>query len=212
MQFATLLWLSAALAAAADIPLTPAGIDSGTAKIEVATYKGKSGAIHLTDQGESAAIVRGTDFHNGTIEVDIAAKPGANSPEGSRGFAGLAFRIKDRAHYEAFYIRPTNGRADDQLRRNHSTQYISEPEWPWHKLRQEMPGVYESYVDLEPDVWTHFKIVVKGLRAELYIGSATQPCLIVKDLKKGDSRGPIGLWIGQGTDAHFANLKVTAQD
>jgi hypothetical protein len=27
------------------------------------------------------------------------------------------------------YIRPTNGRADDQVRRNHSTQYISMPEY-----------------------------------------------------------------------------------
>ncbi len=208
MRFVTLLCLSAALASASDINLSPAGIDSGTAKIEAASYKGKAATIHLVDQGESAAIVKGTDFHNGSIEVDIAAKPGAGAAEGARGFAGLAFRVKDHAHYEAFYIRPTNGRADDQLRRNHSTQYISEPEWPWQKLRQEMPGVYESYTDLEPDVWTHLKIVVKGTRAELFIGTATQPCLIVKDLKKGDSRGPIALWIGQGTDAYFANLKV----
>lgn len=206
------LCLSAALTAAADVKLSPAELDSGSAKVDVATYKGKTGAMHLTDQGESAAIVKGTDFHNGTIEVDISAKPGAGAPEGSRGFAGLAFRIKDHAHYEAIYLRPTNGRADDQLRRNHATQYISEPEWPWQKLRTEMPGVYESYVDIEPDVWTHFKIVVKGVRAELYIDTATQPCLIVKDLKKGDTRGPIGLWIGSGTDAHFANLKVTAQE
>jgi hypothetical protein len=29
--------------------------------------------------------------------------------------------VQDDSHYECFCIRPTNGRADDQLRRNHST-------------------------------------------------------------------------------------------
>jgi hypothetical protein len=202
----SILILCAVAANAAD--LAPATLDAGKAKVEADTYKGRA-AIHFIDQGENIALVKNTEFHNGTLEVDIAAKPAAGAPGDARGFAGLAFRVKDRAHYEAFYIRPTNGRADDQLRRNHATQYISEPDWPWQKLREETPGVYESYVDLEPDVWTHLRIVVKGTRAELFAGAATQPCLIVKDLKKGDSHGPVALWIGVGTDAHFANLKIT---
>jgi hypothetical protein len=44
-------------------------------------------------------------------------------------------------------LRPTNGRADDQVRRNHSTQYISYPDFPWYRLREETPGMYESYSD-----------------------------------------------------------------
>jgi len=48
---------------------------------------------------------------------------------------------------EVFYLRPTNGRADDQLRRNHAVQYVSHLEFPGHRLRQESPGVYESYAD-----------------------------------------------------------------
>ena len=50
-----------------------------------------------------------------------------------------------------------------------STQYTSEPEWPWERLRKESPGVYESYVDLEAGVFTRYKIVVKWTRAELYV-------------------------------------------
>ena len=53
-----------------------------------------------------------------------------------------------------FLLRPTNGRAEDQPRRNHSTQYVSEPDFPWQRLRQENPGVYETYTDLQPGVWT----------------------------------------------------------
>jgi hypothetical protein len=42
-------------------------------------------------------------------------------------YIGVAFRVnlnaaKDAAKYECFCLRPTNGRADDQVRRNHSTQ------------------------------------------------------------------------------------------
>jgi len=124
-------------------------------------------------------------------------------------FVGVAFRLqKDPLRYECFYLRPTNGRADDQLRRNHSTQYVSHPDHPWHRLRKESPGVYESYVDLVPGEWTRVKIVVAGTTARLYVHGAEQPSLIVNDLKLGASEGTVALWIGPGTEAHFANLRV----
>ncbi|MCH7889388.1 MAG: hypothetical protein IIA00_08940 [Proteobacteria bacterium] len=137
----------------------------------------------------------------------LAGFSGALGAATGRGFVGVAFRLQgeDPPDYEAFYLRPTNGRADDQVRRNHSAQYISHPDFPWFKLRQDTPGGYESYVDLVPDVWTHVKIVVSGLRAELYVNDAKQPCLIVKDLKLGEVAGPVALWINAGTDAHFAD-------
>jgi hypothetical protein len=49
----------------------------------------------------------------------------------------------------------------------------------------------------------------KTVQSELYVHGAAQPCLIVKDLKLGDVTGAIALWVGPGTEAHFANLKVT---
>jgi len=33
--------------------------------------------------------------------------------------------------------------------------------------------------------------------------------LVVNDLKQGQSQGRIALWIGPGTVAHFANLRVS---
>ena len=68
--------------------------------------------------------------------------------------------------------------------------------------------MYESYVDLEPGGWTRLKIEVAGTDARLYVNGATQPCLIVNDLKRGYSRGKIALWARVSTDAYFANLKV----
>jgi hypothetical protein len=100
---------------------------------------------------------------DGTIELDLAGAPRADAFEGARGFVGVAFRRqKDPLRYECLYLRPANGRAEDQLRRNHSTQYVSHPDFPWHRLRRESPGLYESYVDLVPGEWTRVKIVVSG--------------------------------------------------
>jgi 3-keto-disaccharide hydrolase len=161
---------------------------------------------------EGVALVNGVEFENGTIEVDVAGLPGTDSGEGARGFVGIAFRSAAHAEaFECFYIRPTNGRADDQLRRNHSTQYVSEPQFPWQKLRAENPGVYESYVDLEIGVWTHLRLDVDGVRARLFVNGAPQPTLIVNDLKRGVVSGQVGLWIGSGTEAYFRNLQISSR-
>jgi len=161
---------------------------------------------------EGVALVNGVEFKNGTIEVDLAGLPGTDSGEGARGFVGIAFRSAAHAEaFECFYIRPTNGRAADQLRRNHSTQYVSEPQFPWQKLRAENPGVYESYVDLETGAWTHLRLDVDGVRAQLFVNGAPQPALIVNDLKRGVVSGQVGLWIGSGTEAYFRNLQIASR-
>ena len=158
------------------------------------------------------AIVPGIDFHDGTLEVDVAGSILPNAPRDARGFVGIAFRIdvEGGSHAcEGLYIRPANGRADDQVRRNHSTQYYSYPDYDFDRLRRESPERYEAYADLATGEWTHLRIEVAGSKARLYVGSATQPTLIVNDLKRGpDSHGAIGLWVGNGTDGHFRNLVV----
>ena len=162
------------------------------------------------DGEDKLAVLPGTRFHNGTIEVDIAGRPAEGAQEAARGFVGIAFRVaSDAGRFECFYIRPTNGRADDQLRRNHSTQYISFPDHPWHKLREETPGKYEAYADMVPGQWTKLKMTVDGDKARLFIGGAEQPTLVVNDLKHGDTEGSLALWIGPGTEGYFANLNVS---
>ena len=71
---------------------------------------------------------------------------------------------------------------------------------------------YETYVDLVPAEWTKVRIEVQGVRALLYVHDAQQPTLIVNDLKHGESKGTVALWIGPGTVAHFADLRITAQN
>lgn len=172
-------------------------------------------SIKGIDIGENSEVkfvkINEADFKDGIIEIEIAGKPVESSFQGARGFVGIAFRInEDNSKFECFYLRPTNGRADDQVRRNHSAQYISFPEYPWYKLRKETPEKYESYVDLVPGEWTKVKIEVRGDKARLFVHGNDQPTLIVNDLKLGaEAHGCIGLWIGPGTEAYFANLKIS---
>lgn len=177
-------------------------------------YLGKS-SIKVTDTGENSEVkfvkINDFDFKNGIIEIEVSGKPAANSTEQARGFVGVAFRINnDNSKFECIYLRPTNGRAEDQIRRNHSVQFISYPDFPWAKLRKEFPEKYESYVDLVPGEWIKMKIVVSGEKAKLFVNGNSQPTLIVNDLKqRTDINGKIGLWIGPGTEAHFSNLQIT---
>jgi len=109
------------------------------------------------------------------------------------------------------YLRPTNGRADDQVRRNHSVQYTSEPEFPWPRLRKETPEKYESYVDLAPGAWTELRISVSDRRARLFVNGAAQPCLIVNDLKLNATQGRIALWAHSTTDGYFSRVEIRRQ-
>ena len=127
----------------------------------------------------------------------------------ARGFVGVAFRAAAPKTYECFYLRPTNGRAEDQERRNHSAQYISHPDYTWFRFRNETPSRYEAYVDLVPGEWTQVKIEVKGTSAKLYVHGNDQPTLIVNDLKRGEVSGGVALWMEASTVAHFRNLKIT---
>ncbi len=157
--------------------------------------------------------IKDLQFTNGTIEVKVLSRLLKNAPELARGFIGVAFRINETSsRYESIYIRPTNGRSDDQIRRNHSIQYYSYPDYKFDRLRKEAPERYESYADMTLNEWITLKIVVQGQEAKLYLNDAKQPALIVKDLKHGaGGSGGIGLWVDVGTEGYFTDLKITKQ-
>jgi hypothetical protein len=157
--------------------------------------------------------IKDVDFTNGTIEVKVLSRLLKNAPETARGFIGVAFRINEaNSIFESMYIRPTNGRSDDQVRRNHSVQYFSYPGYTFDRLRKEAPERYESYADMALNEWITMKIVVNGQEARLYLNDTKQPCLIVKDMKHGaTSSGGIGLWVEVGTEGYFTDLKITKQ-
>ena len=220
LALGALLLPSILAAQTARYPLTSiAGLRSFNVAVEPAKLQGKTGLkVQATQVSppagssvETLVLIEGLKFDDGVIEAEIAGDVRPGAPEGARGFVGIAFRVQDDLRtYDAFYLRPTNGRADDQVRRNHSAQYVSHPDWPWFRLRKEFPSMYEAYVDLVPGTWTKIRIEVNGEQARLYVHGQSQPTLIVNDVKSGPKgSGAIALWIDSGTVAHFRNLTVS---
>ncbi|MBG6234043.1 hypothetical protein IWX76_000598 [Pedobacter sp. CAN_A7] len=158
--------------------------------------------------------IKESDFKNGTIEIKVLSRLLKNAPEFSRGFIGIAFRINDdNSKFESIYLRPTNARAEDQVRRNHSIQYYAYPNYKFDRLRKEAPEAYESYADMNLNEWIRMKIVVEGKTAKLYLNDNKQPSLIVNDLKLGpDASGAIGLFVDVGTEGFFRDLKIHKQE
>jgi hypothetical protein len=208
----------AALMMLLAVPLTAQSVDRLDGKnvfIRQIDFKGRN-AIQVVATPDAAnassyAVVKDVSFRDGTIEVDLAGQPALGAGAGARGFIGIAFRLQDDGKYEYIYLRPTNGRADDQVRRNHSTQYSSHPDFDFAQSRKEAPEKYESYVDLQPGVWTKYKIEIEGRKARLFVHGSEQPCLIVNDLKMEPREGRVALWVGPGTEGYFANLKITSK-
>ena len=150
------------------------------------------------------------DFENGVIEVRVLSRLLPNAPHLARGFIGIAFRINEtNSLFESIYLRPDNARANDQLRRNHSIQYFSYPDFKFDRLRKEAEGRYEAYTDMGMNEWIKLKIEVQGQQAKLFINENKQPSLIVNDLKHGANRsGSIGLWVDVGTEGFFTDLEI----
>jgi len=169
----------------------------------------KDSSVKEADQPTFVKI-KGINFKNGTIEVKVLSRLLKDAPDYARGFIGVAFRINDsNTKFESIYIRPVNARVDDQVRRNHSVQYYSYPDYKFDRLRKESPERYESYADIEMNKWITMRIEVKDAQAKLFLNNSAQPSLIVNDLKHGaDASGAIAFWVETGTEGYFSDLKI----
>ena len=168
--------------------------------------KGKRALKISEGEGMGVVWLDGYDFANGVIELDMLGR--SQPVQGS--FLGVAFRVVDAKTHDAVYFRPFNFRAADTVRHSHAVQYVSHPRWTWQTLRSEHPGEYERAIVPEPDgdEWFHARIVVERPNVTVYVNGATAPCLVVKELSDR-AHGSLGLWVGEGSGGHFANLRVT---
>jgi hypothetical protein len=166
--------------------------------------------IPITDGDKKGISLRGVvwlkdvNFSTGTIEVDLRGKDVFQ-----RSFIGIAFHGVDTTTCDVVYFRPFNFRAEDPVRRIHSVQYVSEPDFPWHKLRESKPGVYEKGIEPAPSPreWLHARIVVGEKEINVYVNHASKPSLTVTKLNNRKD-GLIGFWNG-GLEGDFANLTLT---
>ncbi|MBD2703908.1 hypothetical protein IC229_24905 [Spirosoma sp. BT702] len=175
-------------------------------------FKGKNALKVKAIEGNKLAIVKipTFNFEDGIIEFDMASNRAIDAHPDNRGFAGMAFHLsEDNDAFDCIYLRATNGRAENQVQRNHTVQYFALPDFHFPTLRAKFPEKYETYVDVIPDEWIHLKIVVERRMAKLYVADQSQPTLIVSELLNKKTSGGIALWVGGGTDAYFTNLTIT---
>jgi glyoxylase-like metal-dependent hydrolase (beta-lactamase superfamily II) len=172
----------------------------------VATEDGRKVARLDARAGDGGVLLDGVQLADGVIEVDLKGKDVAQ-----QSFLGIAFHVVDWTTLDAVYFRPFNFRGADAERRSHSVQYVSHPANTWQRLRTERPGQFERAIDPPPDPngWFHARIVLANGRVEVYVDGAATPSLAVEDLGAHKSGG-VALWVGNGSDGTFANLRITA--
>ena len=117
----------------------PVGVDAG-----LSTSDGSSvlRVIKPEDNMEpdvpTYARLVGSNFHNGTIEVDVRARLSSWADIDCRGFIGIVFRASEADDlFEGFYVRPRNGRScAEPQRRIHTMQYFSYPGYTFAYFRE----------------------------------------------------------------------------
>jgi hypothetical protein len=206
VAWAVSLLLGAGLAAPAQGPaLTPnlskvadgQGWKVAGRKASAFAADSKKGVRFDQRPGQGIAWLDDIEFAEGTIEVDIK---GEDKPQQS--FVGVAFRVVDEKTHDAVYFRPFNFKTTDAARRVRAVQYVSHPQFPWHTLRQDKPGLYEKAVKPvpDPDGWFHARIIVEKRKVRVFVDDGKEPCLVVEELsdRKG---GKVGLWWVRGRGA-----------
>ena len=151
---------------------------------------------------EAIATVPGVTFRNGTIDVDVSGAPVKGAADSARGFIGIIFRQqKNSRPFEIIYIRPTNGRADDQLRpQSHRAIF----------LRTRMAGslrVLRRHAGRRMD--SHANGRQRTRRRTLHQPRRST----LPDHARPEARRVRGfssaLWTGPDTDGYFRNLTIT---
>ncbi|NNE67368.1 MAG: hypothetical protein HKN33_12445, partial [Pyrinomonadaceae bacterium] len=141
------------------------------------------------------AIVKDSDFEDGTIEFDIAFS-------GARGFMGGAWRWQDAGNYEDFYMRPHQSGLPD------ANQY--QPVFNGVASWQLYHGAdYGTAIKYDVNKWMPVKIVVSGASAEIYIKDLKKPLLFVNELKHGKKSGKVGLIASNFAPAYFSNFRYS---
>ncbi len=201
------------LSSFAELSPSAAGqqVDLATGKLrgvnrEVTALAGGRPGVHVSEKaGPGVVWIEGSDFAQGTIEVDVRGR----DVQG-RSFVGVAFHRMDDSTYDAVYVRPFNFRTTDPQRRENAVQYMAVPAYDWPRLRQEFPSEFENPVDqsVAPTEWVPLRVAVKGKTVQVFVGAVTSPTLEVRKLGSHD-RGLVGLWVGNNSDGDFANLRIT---
>lgn len=178
------------------------------------TAEEQEGRLNKTRSGNgpSFAIVH-RDFTDGIIEAAIGAELTGKGAPDDRGFAGLSFHIgPDFETHETVYLRMTNGRLNVPPplppRIDRAIQYVAHPDFHFDVSREAFPGRYEKGADIAIGRWHRLRLEVRGTHLRALVDGVE--VLTVDDLHYAGRRGPVGLFVGDGSRGFFTDLSVLA--
>jgi hypothetical protein len=160
--------------------------------------------------GPSFAIVH-RDFTDGAIEAEVGAELTGRGAPDDRGFAGLSFHIgPDFETHETVYLRMTNGRLNvpppPPPRIDRAVQYVAHPDFHFDVSREAFPGRYEKGADIALGRWHRLRLEVQGKHLRALVDGVE--VLTLDDLHYPGRRGPVGLFVGDGSRGFFTNLGI----
>jgi hypothetical protein len=154
-------------------------------------FEGKQ-ALYLS---QGFAELKDIEFYTGVLEYDVYVTE-------RRGFAGIKFRIQDKANLEDFYIRPHQSGNPDANQYSPVFNGVS----GWQLYYGEG---FAAAVVYKMNEWNHVKLVVAETNAEVFINDMENPLLYIPELKRVPKSGGLGFSVGGPSPFHFADLKVT---
>lgn len=181
-------------------------------------------AIELTDEEQklrlqttgggnrpSIAIVEDS-FTDGTVEAMIGGELTGKGAPDDRGFVGLSFHIApDFAGHETVYLRMTNGRLNvpppPAPRIDRAIQYVADPGFHFSDSRERFPDRYEKGADIAVGRWHRLRLEIAGQQLRASVDG--REVLAVEDLRFAGRRGPVGLFVGDGSRGFFREVSVT---
>jgi hypothetical protein len=137
------------------------------------------------------AFLKDVVFEDGVIEVDIAAPT-------LRSFVGVVFRFENPEDHEIVYFRPHKSGLEDAVQ--YTPSFHGAACWQLYSGKG-----FTTAVDFPLKQWVHLRIEISGLGGRVYLNNADKPVLVMEDLKRGYSRGSVGLWAG-ANGGHFTNF------
>ena len=146
-----------------------------------------------------SASLKDALFEDGVIEVDLAVT-------GARSYPGVLFRMESPRDFERVYLRPhragPSGYPD-------AVQYLpgfnGVDGWQLYNG----PG-FTAGATIPAGQWVHLRIEVRGTQARVFLGDETEPVLRIHDLKRGHSKGTLGLNGPPDGSAYFSAFRYRA--
>ena len=164
-----------------NVPLDSADWGWAPDAVRDAEYRGRP-CITFGESVDLIATVAGVELTDGVIEMDMAVT-------GERAFHGLVWRVRDRANYESFYVRPHQVGNPDSVQYNPVYNDVAS----WQLYHDD--GFWAA-VRFPVGEWFTVRLVFSGSRAEVFVGDMETPALEATELKMPVAAGGIGILIG----------------